>query len=107
MAELRKLARQQGFHLLGECRFIGLEGLGVLVGDKVALGWAIGRLGDAVPLQPAGDEFLGKEIRHFGIARLGVIMNLQLTGQAEARMAIEIDVTLHAKEAYSKFTRLV
>ena len=107
LAKPWKLTRQQGFHLLGECRFIGLKGLGVLVGDKVALGRAVGCLGDALAFQSAGDEFLSEEIRHLGIAWLGVIMNFQLAGQVEARMAIEIDVTLHAKKTHAKFTRLV
>ena len=70
LAELRKLAWQQGFLLTGECGLVGLKGFGVLIGDKIALGRTISGLDDAVAFQPARDEFLSEEIRDHSITRM-------------------------------------
>ena len=62
LAELRQLAFLKGFLLTGECCVIGFESLGMIIGHEIALGRTIGSLATA-PI--AGNQLLGKEIRHF------------------------------------------
>ena len=94
-ANSHQLSWQLKFYLRRESSFIGIKVLGALVGDKVALGWAIGSLDTA---KPTWDEFLGEEIRHLGVPWFTVVMDIHLTGKVKTCMAIEVDVAFHTQE---------
>ena len=61
---------------LREGGFVSLESFWILVSYKIALGRAVSGLVNAIRLQPAWDKFLREEVRHFGILRLGVIVDV-------------------------------
>ena len=99
LAELRKLACQQGFLLTGECSLVCLERLRMLVGYEIALGGTIGRLGDAILFQPIRDEFLSEEVRYLSILWLRMIVDVQFASEVETCMFIKPYVSFHTYEA--------
>ena len=76
------MTRENEFFFLWERRIVGFEIRGVLVGNEIAFGRAVGgvvdavvdSIVDAVGLEPAGDELLGEEIGDFGVAGFGVVV---------------------------------
>ena len=66
------MTRENEFFFLWERRIVGFEIRGVLVGNEIAFGRAVGGVVDvavdAVGLEPSGYELLGEEIGDFGVA---------------------------------------
>ena len=107
LAELGQLARGEVLFLPGEGGLVGFEGLRLVIGYEITLGRAVGGLGDAVGLEPSGDELLRQEVGDLGVGRLGVVVDAQAAGQAEACVLVEFEVAFHAQEADACFARLV
>lgn len=101
------MAWQDEFFFFGERGIVGFEVPGVLVGDEIAFGRAVGGVGDGVGLEPARNELLGKEIRDFSIAGFGVVVYAETAGETETGMFIEVDVSLHAEESDAELAGFV
>ena len=97
------MTRENELFFLWERRIVGFEIRGVLVGNEIAFGRAVGGVVDpvvdAVGLEPSGDEFLGEEIGDFGVAGFGVVVYAETAGKTEAGMFVEVDIALHAEES--------
>ena len=97
------MTRENEFFFLWERRIVGFEIRGVLVGNEIAFGRAVGgvvdAVVDAVGLEPSGDELLGEEIGDFGVAGFGVVVYAETAGKTEAGMFVEVDIALHAEES--------
>ena len=107
LAELGQLVRGEVLLFLGEGSLVGFEGLRLVIGHEITHGRAVGGLGDAVGLEPSGDELLRQEVGDLGVGRFGVVADAQVAGQAEACVLVEFEVALHAQEADARFARLV
>ena len=105
------MTRENEFFFLWERRIVGFEIRGVLVGNEIAFGRAVGGVVDAVVdafgLEPAGDELLGKEIGDFGVAEFGVVVYAETAGKTEAGMFVEVDIALHAEESDAELAGFV
>ena len=97
------MTRENEFFFLWERRIVGFEIRGVLVGNEIAFGRAVGGVVDAavdpVGLEPSGYELLGEEIGDFGVAGFGVVVYAETAGKTEAGMFVEVDIALHAEES--------
>ena len=101
------MTRENELFFLWERRIVGFEIRGVLVGNEIAFGRAVGGVVDAavdavvdpVGLEPAGDELLGEEIGDFGVAGFGVVVYAETAGKTKAGMFVEVDIALHAEES--------
>ena len=98
------MSRKAEFLLGRKTGLISLECVGIIVCHEISLGRAIGRFLDSLGCEPAGNEFLGQEVRDFRICGLCVIVDVQLAGKAESGVFIEIAIAFHAQEADARLT---
>ena len=105
------MTRENEFFFLWERRIVGFEIRGVLVGNEIAFGRAVGgvvdAVVDAVGLEPAGDELLGEEIGDFGVAGFGVVVYAETAGKTKAGMFVEVDIALHVEESDAELAGFV
>ena len=102
-AVIPQLPRKAEFFFWRESGLVCFERLRILIGNKIALGRAIGSLPYSLGGESAGNKFLGQEKRDFLLLGEVVIVDMESAGQDKTCVFVKVDVPFHAQETDAHF----